>query len=311
MRHSKRLGLVFMLSISILLIGCTDNDTGGEGSNKAPQVRSVSITPPRAEVDTTLRAVVRVEDKENDLYKLEYQWFADGQEINGATGEFLDTSEFPPETVIHVTVKPVEQGTGKEGISRGSKKVTLQPPPAKVLGGVSLEPENIHSFTEVTAVVDYGTVDPYEVDEIFYRWYVNNEPLEDEDYNSSVLSPDNFDRGDRIRVKVSTDGNFDSKKVISSKIYTVVNASPYFVEKPLFDVHDNRIYLDFEVEDPEGDRLNVSINGGPPGMKQDNRGVYFTIPRNSPGSYPVTITATDGHGGRATLKSTVDVPDLD
>jgi len=93
---------------------------------------------------------------------------------------------------------------------------------------------------------------------------------------------------------------------------TAVNDPPV-VTKPgdLLTLEGGSVSLQIVASDPDGDALTFVVNGLPNGLTIDANGLISGAPKaGSAGSYDVSVTANDGHGGETTVsfKWTVTVP---
>jgi|GEM_PF-5766063 len=290
---------------------CTDDkEKSGtsEADNKAPIINDVRIVPSSAQPGDDLEVSTNARDMELDAFELEYKWYIDGAESSDHSGKRISTDGFYEETPIYVMVRATEKKSDRTSGWKKSNTVVLGEPPPPKLGGVGLSPGTIYTDTDVSADVDYGDTDPMDVYALYYRWMVNqNVVLEGED--ESTLSSGNFERGDEIFLRVSTDEGFAREYTVNSKIYTVAN-SPPVVESTDVEMRGDRVVVTANAYDPDGDELSFQINKAPGGTSASVSGndLVMTVPAPSkPGSYQIRYQVSDGHGTGQNMTATFNV----
>ncbi len=277
--------------------------------NEPPEVQKVTISPKSAMPGTVLRCSATLFDQEGDAVDLAYEWYVNGTLIPEAKGIDFDTNDYVAGDKIYAKVCPREKESGRTGKCDESTKITLGELPSLTLKGVRIEPEQITIAADAEAVVDYGDLDEMDVDDIYYQWYVNGQLLEDLDEFESTLSTDYFATGDKIQVKVCTDGAFDSGTTTASAIYTVLNKPPVFVGDAELEWDGETLYLTLEAEDPEGDDLEWVLFAGPPGAYIEDGVVYIDRAKVKPGKYRLEVGVSDEYTkDYSRYKSTITVP---
>lgn len=306
--------LVGILLALFLVSGCSgkDKDKDGDGSeNKPSNVDGVWLTPSLIQPGDMVNAKVSAVDPEGDSFRLEYQWYVDGEAIPGAVGDKLDSSDFPPGSKIFIKARAVESGTGREGEWKKSNKVVIADYPPLKLGGIKIEPSRVLSYTPARAVIDYGQVDPTDVDELFYQWLVNGNTLEEADNTSAELDDQYFEVGDLLEVWVSPEENFNSATRMESPAVRVQNSPPKIVGTPRMETDGDVAYIYFEAEDPDDDPMEYILKEGPPTayIEDANSGmVTVDFTGLNPGSYRVVFGAMDNHSGKVYSTVSITVP---
>jgi len=294
-----------LLCLGFLGHGCKGEEETVSG-NKPPRIVFLEINPKSPAPGEQLHSSLEVTDPEADSVRMEYEWYVDGKLVAGADKDVFPTDTLQPGAKIRLKARAVEEESGRAGDWRQSNLVTVGDFPALMLAGVSLEPGRIYANTTVRAVADYGSLDQYEVDTVYYRWFVNQKPLDD--YSGPELDPGAFKRGDNIQVQACTDGLFEGDRTVKSNIVGVWNSLPEWTERPSIEMSGSIANFSYGAEDPDGDKVNIKVQGGPPGLKAAGPGLLTVDLSNvRPGPYTITFTADDGNGGRisSTIKLTV------
>jgi hypothetical protein len=299
--------LLPVVALALLAIGCPKQE---ETKNRVPTMDMVALLPPTARPGDTLRANVTALDEEGDRFSIEYQWYVNGDLVEGVEGLDLDTGDYYAEDVVHVMARAVELQTGRASDWKKSKSVTLDEEPALEIAGISI-PDNIVSYEPVEAVVDYGDLDPMDVDEIYYRWFVNGTVLDEEEASESEIDSEYFNVGDNIQVMACIDGKFEMPGVRLSEIRKVTNSAPEFVSEPAAEVDGDYINIYLEVDDADGEAVKYFIKGNLPGSRinQAEQRITIDLEKIKPGTtYKFIIEAKDGHGGSAGYPYSLTIP---
>ncbi|HUT55084.1 MAG TPA: hypothetical protein VM658_16970 [bacterium] len=302
--------LAQIIALCLVAASCWKGEQGA-AENKLPEVSSVKLTPASIQPGDSVYASVQARDMEGDQLTYEYQWIVNGKPAEGARDKMFSTDGLAPGDQIFVKARAVETSSGRAGKWKESKKISLGEFPPLRIQGVVLEPESIKATGPVEAVIDYGDLDPNDVDTVYYRWNVNGTDLLGEENHAPSLSPGQFSRGDRIMVTVCLDGLFKSPNTWSSSVYTVADTAPEFTSSPDIGYDQDKIVIYFEVEDPDGDSITYSISGAPPGSYLDKKdGTKLIISANAPpGTYNIMIGASDNYGGSTGKPIVVTIPE--
>ena len=151
-----------------------------------------------------------------------------------------------------------------------------------------------------TIKVDIETHDR-EGDEVtlHYEW-TKDEITDLGDQPALSLKETDFARGDRITLKVTPDDGTLKGTPVNSVII-IANSSPVITPSPDTFKFDGDVY-EYQVRatDPDGDSLTYALHESPKGMTIDpSTGIItWNIPPGYTGKSPVTVSATDGQGGK-------------
>lgn len=301
MKKMKIAALVLAGVLGFWLTGCDTGEEGeGKTENRPPRLMKAKIHPASAKPGDELEAIVEVRDFELDEVEYEYNWFVNGEEQKESNKTF-STSTLEAGAEIYFKVQAREKDSDLASDWRKSNTVVLGESPSPPLGGVSISPTDVKTTTDLSARIDYGEVDPLDVYQVYYQWFVNDEVVK-EGPQEAELSSDNFQRGDRVYVKASLDEEFPRESTVNSKVYPVVNSTPV-LETTNMERHPDRIIVRAPARDADGDRLNFKVNKAPAGTSGRAQGNTLVIEVPMPerkGRYNISFTVSDSHGGSQT-----------
>ncbi len=155
-----------------------------------------------------------------------------------------------------------------------------------------------------TLVVKADASDPDGQDLDFdYRWEVDGQKVA---VRGGELELGDYARGQQVTVTMTvSDGSLE--KSLSTEPITIVNAPPQFKTDPakIKNVEGFRVVA----EDPDGDEIAWSLEGAPPQMSIDPRGVlhWKGSETDVAGTYTVKIKASDPGGEVGTIELPIDV----
>ncbi|MBM4368033.1 MAG: hypothetical protein FJ102_17605 [Deltaproteobacteria bacterium] len=155
-----------------------------------------------------------------------------------------------------------------------------------------------------TLVVKADASDPDGQDvDLEYRWEVDGQKVA---VRGAELELGDYSRGQRVTVALTvSDGALE--KTMTTQPIEIVNAPPQFETDParIRTVEGFRVVA----EDPDGDDITWSLEGGPPQMSIDPRGVlhWKGSETDAAGSYTVKIKASDPGGEVGTIELPIDV----
>ena len=303
----------FLVLASIMMIGgCpqTGKEKEKEKGNQPPQLNSQYITPPSARPGDKMRAGANLLDKEADECNIEYEWYLNGEILEDEKGEFFDTEGLFSGDKIFAKLRPVEKELGKAGDWVKTKEVTLGDFKGLKLKGVSIEPSPLNIVEPAKAIIDYGDMDKYSVDEVYYRWFSGENILNGEE--SDTLNMDNSFKNSYLTVQICTNGLFEPGTTTTSKSVLVNNVLPKFVGDPKPIYQGNYIVYEFKVYDPDDDYLEFSLLEGPINsfLSDSTSGkVMIPLANTKPGRYTLSLKVSDESGGSALGKKVITISD--
>jgi hypothetical protein len=272
--------------------------TGGDSSaatNSAPEIVSLMIRPAQPRPGDSLVAEARATDDDGDALTLEYQWSIDGR-VQDESGQTLHPHQLETGAVIEVVVR-ARDGFEQSAPAQASVRIGNQPP---MMLGVTFQPNGeIRGDRDISARPHATDPDGDSIS-YSYRWWVNDEPVGEDD---PVLPAGEFGRGDSITLAVvASDGLNESEELRTDPI-EVQNAPPHVVSSPGGFGSDGVFRYRIEVEDADGDsRFTYRLVQGPEGMAIDSLdGQMVWRPRESQaGTHDVAFEVNDRHGGKTT-----------
>jgi hypothetical protein len=314
MRRESRGWIVVGLALVALGLAAGCKGKGGDQSKdgKGLRVVSLKLTPAEARAGDELTASFEISNPAGASSKPEIEWYVNDKKAD-ETGKNFDTGGKKSGDKIFFKVRGVDPGSGLAGDWKTSNTVVLGAINGPALKGVTIEPNPLLAGNSARAVIDFGDLDPDSVTGIYYRWYVNRERIgetEGEELGRQQLDPKNFSRGDNIKVEVCTDGQFARPNVWSAQ-KTVANSPPKFTVDPYFEIEGKVAVIRFEAQDPDGDTLTATVTNSPPGASADTSeagAIRVDCNRLATGSYPVSVSISDGNGATISFSTTINIP---
>ncbi len=136
-----------------------------------------------------------------------------------------------------------------------------------------------------------------------FEWTKNGEPAGDDKTLKVQVK-----RGDKLTVRITPfDGEAYGRSVVLER--EITNSPPTITGHRKSDF-DGKVYTyQVKASDPDGDPLAYSLQSGPPGMTIDaSTGlVKWEVPEDFKGKASFTVSVSDGHGGEASQKMSVDI----
>lgn len=271
--------------------------------NDPPKVNCAVAKATILQRDTT---TIRANAVDPDRDELEYSWSATGGKVTGTgdTATFDATGVAPGKYTVTVVVKD-----GKHEVSC-STDITVQkrnqPPTATV------EPSSFEITQGETANLRCNASDPNN-DQLTYSWSVGGQKLAAEGpqiaFGSEGRNPGSYD----VTCTVS-DGEESatatSRGTVKERIKPNQPPTVECLTSTMDVASGSSIDLRAKASDPDGDAL--SYNWSAAAGSVDGRGESGTYKAAGvkAGSYPVTVTADDGRGGKASCSMTVNVSEL-
>ncbi len=289
-----RAAVVLLSLIPLCFTGCKDKGAGG---GNVPSVTYVSIFPEAPGSGDVLKAEVTYTTLETDPNQVvvEYKWHVNGKEVEFGSSNEYSLGFVEEGTEVYVKARARDKFGIGEWVSSRPVKIVLKD---SAVAGVEVVPKEAYPNTPLSAVVDFGKSDP-ENTEIFYQWYVNDQVVDGAD--EEVLEPGPYHQGDRVKVRVCTDGDFEGPTFKASFYVQIRNRNPNIISGPHMEAGEDEIVFWVEAEDPDDDTLSFRLLAGPPGSRLDPYTGEGTCPVSNdiPEVFRVSIQAMDNYGGWA------------
>jgi len=242
---------------------------------------SLEITPVNASRKSTLKVIAQG----FKLSDAKIEWLLNGQStLSPIPSQFnaRDTKKGD-----NVQVKAIIEG--KEILSNIIEIKNSPPEITKV----KILPEIFKPGDNLNVDVSGNDIDGDEVS-IAYEWTKNGEPAGN---GKRIKLP--LKRGDKISVKITPfDGELYGPSVILHR--EIKNMPPMIIEDKKFHFDGKAYTYQIKATDPDGDTLTYTLKQAPEGMVLDKTGlITWKVNEKDKGRHPVTVQATDGHGGEA------------
>ncbi|MGB9715454.1 MAG: putative Ig domain-containing protein [Thermodesulfovibrionales bacterium] len=141
---------------------------------------------------------------------------------------------------------------------------------------------------------------------VIYQWAKNEDMLSE---TSNTLSTSEFKRGDKISLTVTPFDNKQKGKPVTVFTY-IFNSSPQ-IKSSIKDSKYSGKNFTYQVNatDADGDQLTYSLKSAPDGMtiNPSTGFIQWNVPPEFKGNVPIVIAVTDGHGGEAVQRFTLEI----
>lgn len=157
------------------------------------------------------------------------------------------------------------------------------------------------------ALVEARDIDGDEVS-FRYQWKRNGEIIPGA-IDEVLEWQSGFKKGDTISIEVVP---FDGKEEgiwVAEGSFVIPNSPPKIVSTPPTEIRGGKLTYKVEVEDPDGDPVEVKVNNAPPGLviEPATRTIKWEIDESKAGEYVIEIVAEDKEGARAIQSITLKV----
>lgn len=265
--------------------------SAGLTGNRPAVVRSARIHPTPLTRREPISVVVEAEDPDGGAVALGYQWYVNGEALEGQTGPTLSPELVERSDEVSVEVTPSDaKGAGTP--YRTAEALVANTPPR--VTRIVYKPSPVQVGDRVTAMPESEDPDGDNVS-YQYRWFHNGEEYLRADYDA--LETDEFTRGDRIVLEVTPSDGIDVGEVRRSDPVMIENSPPHITSQPPRAMVDGKFSYQVSATDRDGDELRFSLDAAPSGMTIDPRtgALEWTIAGNVTGTHEVRIAVHDGH----------------
>lgn len=269
-----------------------------KSSSPYPSVLSVKITPENPRTARDLSIIM--EGLEGKDLTFKYLWKRTGEEIFGEAFKTLRSSNFAKHDTITVVVTPVQGETIGKSIESDPVVIMNTSP---VLSLAMVRPQPAYTNSQLEAIVEASDDDDDYV--VFsYVWIKNGQNIFNE--TSSLLSSENFKRGDSIQCIVTPSDREAKGKSFTTTPIVIANSPPSITSQPPSSVmlKDSLTYR-VVADDLDQDKLVFSlVPSVPKGMAIDPATgvIKWKIPKDFTGVCPIEIIVSDEYGGRCSQR---------
>ena len=292
--------LIFPLALILFLLGCGDkSDEGKEvGKNSLPRMISVEISPQSPSSQTDLSASVKGEDPDRDRVTYTFEWFKNGEPIEGAKGKNLPYSFFQKGDEITVKVTPSD-GKGKGEPVTSSPVAIINTPPSVTSIKITYLSEN-DPRSGFRTLVESKDLDGDDVS-YEYIWKRNEEEIAGATADTLEWS-DEFKKGDKITVEVVPFDGTDEGAWRAEASIVIPNSPPRITSEPPNRTEGGEFNYQLQALDPDGDPVTFELEDAPQGMEinPETGLITWRFSEKDAGDYTIKVVARDAEGGRDT-----------
>ena len=141
-----------------------------------------------------------------------------------------------------------------------------------------------------------------------YDWTVNGSDISGE-IEETLPWQEGFKRGDVIGVAVTPYSDLGQGAVTAGGAFTIPNSPPVISSEPSASYSDGRFTYTVLAEDPDGDAIDFTLRGAPPGMTIEPATglIVWEYGEGDAGEYKVTVIAADSEGASVSQELTLTI----
>lgn len=141
-----------------------------------------------------------------------------------------------------------------------------------------------------------------------YDWTVNGSGIPGV-IEETLPWQEGFKRGDVIGVSVTPYSDLGQGAVTAGGAFTIPNSPPVISSEPPASYSDGRFTYTVLAEDPDGDTVDFTLRGAPPGMTIEPATglIAWEYGQDDAGEYRVTVVAADSEGGSVSQELTLTI----
>ena len=141
-----------------------------------------------------------------------------------------------------------------------------------------------------------------------YDWTVNGSDIPGV-IEETLPWQEGFKRGDVIGVSVTPYSDLGQGAVTAGGTFTIPNSPPVISSEPSASYSDGRFTYTVLAEDPDGDPVDFTLRGAPPGMTIEPATglIVWEYGDGDAGEYKVTVVAADSEGASVSQELTLTI----
>jgi hypothetical protein len=268
-----------------LITGCGGEESSSASSSKGGSVVKTGFSPsqPTSSDVITLKITAIAEETPN------YKWVVNGVPVS-VSGNKLSPEHFSKNDTVFCSIL-----IGGEEKKKIGPIIIKNSPPS--ISSIELSPSDPRHGTDIYVNADLEDLDG-DRGELLVRWFINDEEVADA---GDVLSGSKIKAADKVYAFVTPFDGVDEGLPRNSGWVVIQNSPPDIVFSPP-SVQGKAIDHEIKVKDNDGDKVDLSLEEGPLGMKIENNRLTWEIPEvESDTSFMVKIKARDERGGVSSI----------
>jgi hypothetical protein len=261
-------------------------------TNRPPEIRSLSFSPPVPVSEGALEARVDASDPDGNLVQFLMTWKLNGRVIEEGARSAIQLPALERGDRIELTVV-ANDGTLESEPRTISARFDNRPPEITFLY-VTPQNKKIRRGDVLTAVPEASDPEDDRL-EYSYLWRVNGAEAGTE----RQLDTRDLRRGDKVTVEVKANDGFLESAPRTTLPIVLENSPPVIAQMPKLEHQGGTLAYQFEAEDPEGDRnLRFFLKDAPEGMEIDaiTGRLTWTPSAEQAGKHIVHVGVKDSEG---------------
>jgi hypothetical protein len=285
----KIISLSFVLFV-LFITGC-----GGDGSSTASSESGRVVTADYSPAQPTSSDAITIKITAVGGKTPDYNWIVSGIHVHNVDGNKLSPEHFSKNDTVFCSIL-----IGGEEKKRIGPIIIKNSPPR--INSLMISPGNPRHGADLSLNTDLTDVDGDDIS-LLVKWFVNEEEVS----VNQVLSGSEFRAGDRVHVLATPFDGAEEGLSVNSGFVLVQNSPPEIVTSPP-SIEGRTMNYAIEVNDGDGDKISLSLEQGPTGMRlEENRLVWEAPELKKDTSFIVKLKARDERGGETINSFSLDL----
>ncbi len=277
--------------IVLLITGCGGDESSSASSFKGGNVVAADYSPEQPTSSDAITLKITAVGGETP----DYNWIVNGIPVHNVSGNKLSPDNFSKNDTVFCSILI----GGEEKKKIGPIVIKNSPPRINTL---TISPENPRHGKDLSLNADITDADGDELS-LLVKWFINEEEVS----ANQVLSGSEFKAGDRVHVLATPFDGIGEGLPVNSGWVLVQNSAPEFVSAPP-SIEGRTMDYEIEVNDGDGDNVDLSLEEGPPGMVLTGNKLVWEAPEiNKDTSFVIKLKARDERGGETINSFSLDL----
>ena len=288
----RKIILLSFLFIVLFMIKCGGGDESSSASSaKEGNVVSADYSPVLPTSSDAITVKITAVGGETP----DYAWVVNSIPVHRVSGNKLSPEHFSKNDTVLCSI--LIGGEEKKKIG----PIIIKNSPARI-NSLQISPEEPKHGIQVSLNADMTDADGDELS-LLVKWFVNEEEVS----TSQVLSGSEFIAADKIYALATPFDGTEEGLPVNSGWVLVQNSEPEFVSAPP-SIEGRTMNYDIEVNDGDGDKVELSLEIGPPGMRLEGNKLVWEAPEVSKDtSFVIKMKARDERGGETVNSFSLDL----
>jgi hypothetical protein len=287
----RKIILLNFVLIVLLIAGCGGDRSSSASSTKGGSVVAVDYSPVQPTSSDAITVKITAVGGETP----DYSWIVNGIPVHNVSGNKLNPINFSKNDTVFCSIL-----IGGEEKKRIGPIIIKNSPPR--INSLMISPGNPRHGADLSLNTELTDTDGDDIS-LLVKWFINEEEVS----TDQVLSGSVFRAGDRVHVLATPFDGTEEGLPVNSGFVLIQNSAPEFVSAPP-SIEGRAMNYALEVEDGDGDNVDLSLEEGPPGMRLEGNRLVWEAPEVSKDtSFTIKLKARDERGGETVNSFSLDL----